>query len=70
MKARFISSDMYDALEIINRIICRTNSLYMIPAHKSTSSIFGIISQFVITLIENLTGSLRTEQLRDTESSL
>ena len=45
-------------VEIIDGIICCAYGLYMIATHKTTCGIFGIILQFVITLVEDFTGCL------------
>ena len=45
-------------VEIIDGIICRAYGLNMIATHKTACGIFGIILQFVITLVEDFTGCL------------
>ena len=53
----------------VNRIIRSTNSFHMITAHHTTSRVFRL-SQLLITLVINLTGSLRAQDLIDTERCL
>lgn len=56
-------------MEVVNRVICRADTLHVIVFHQTTGGELRLL-QFLVTLIENLTSGLRREQFLDAEGSL
>ena len=56
-------------VQVIHGIIRRADTLHIVVAHQSTGRELGLL-QFLVTLVEDLTGGLRTQLLCDTEGSL
>ena len=56
-------------VQIVNGVIGGANALYVIVLHQATSRELWLL-QLLVTLIENLTGSLGAQEFLNTESSL
>ena len=55
--------------QVVDWIICCTNALHVVVAHQATGAELRLL-QLLVTLVVNLTGCLRAQQLVDTEGSL